>query len=57
MKFNQYKSKLTPITDSIDQMMGNVARSWILMFFKYFTKDELGKYGIEITESFEESED
>lgn len=41
MKFNQYKSKLTPITDSIDQMMGNIARSWVLMYLKFFTKEEL----------------
>lgn len=41
IKFNQYKSKLTPITDSIDQMMGNIARSWVLMYLKYFTKEEL----------------
>lgn len=50
MKFNQYKSKLTPITDSIDQMMGNVARSWIMMFFRFFTKDELSKRNVNVAE-------
>lgn len=54
MKFNQYKAKLTPITDSIDQMMWNIARSWILMYLKYFTKDELKRLDIEITEKFDE---
>ena len=41
MKFNQYKSKLTPITDSIDQMMWDIARSWIKMYFKFFSVEEL----------------
>lgn len=52
IKFNQYKSKLTPITDSIDQMMGNIARSWILMYLKYFTIEELKKMGVDIVEVF-----
>lgn len=56
MKFNQYKSKLTPITDSIDQMMGNIARSWITMFFKFFTKQELLKLGVDVQEKFETDE-
>ena len=55
MKFNQYKAKLTPITDSIDQMMGNIARSWILMYLKYFTKEELAKLEIEVKEEFEQT--
>lgn len=57
IKFNQYKSKLTPITDSIDQMMGNIARSWVLMYLKYFTIDELKKMDIEVLEVFEKDED
>jgi len=52
MKFNQYKSKLTPITDSIDQMMWNIMRSWILMYFKFYTKDELLKMWIKVEEVF-----
>lgn len=56
MKFNQYKSKLTPITDSIDQMMGNIARSWVLMYFKFFTKAELMELGLDIQEVYEEDE-
>lgn len=56
IKFNQYKSKLTPITDSIDQMMGNIARSWVLMYLKFFTIDELKKMDIEVKEVFETDE-
>lgn len=52
LKFNQYKSKLTPLTDSIDQMMGNIARSWVMMFLKFFSKEELAKKNILIEESF-----
>lgn len=52
VKFNQYKSKLTPLTDSIDQMMWGIARSWITMFLKFFTKEELQKMDINIEESF-----
>lgn len=47
---NQYKSKLTPITDSINMMMWNIARSWVLMFLKYFTKTELTAKWINIVE-------
>lgn len=45
---NQYKSKLTPLTDSINQMMSDVARSWILTYLKYFTSSELLKLWINI---------
>jgi hypothetical protein len=45
---NQYKSKLTPLTDSINQMMSDVARSWILIYLKYFTSSELLKLWINI---------
>lgn len=50
MKFNQYKSKLSPITDSIDQMMGNIARNWVFMFFKFYTKEELASMDIIVEE-------
>lgn len=50
MKFNQYKSKLSPITDSIDQMMGNIARNWVFMFFKFYTKEELASMEIIVEE-------
>lgn len=54
MKFNQYKSKLSPITDSIDQMMGNIARNWITMLFSFYTKEELATMDIVIAEKFKE---
>ena len=54
MRFNQYKSKLTPVTDSIDQMMGNIARSWLLMYFTFFTREEIGKMGVEIEDKFDD---
>ena len=50
MKFNQYKSKLSPITDSIDQMMGNIARNWVFMFLKFYTKEELAEMDIVVEE-------
>lgn len=50
MKFNQYKSKLSPITDSIDQMMGNIARNWVFMFFKFYTKEELASMDVVVAE-------
>ena len=53
LKFNQYKSKLTPITDSIDQMMGDIARSWIKMYFKFFTIEELEEKGVMVTSEYE----
>jgi len=56
LKFNQYKSKLTPITDSIDQMMWNIARSWIQMYLKFYTIDELKKLWIEVEKVFEPNE-
>lgn len=54
MRFNQYKSKLTPVTDSIDQMMGNIARSWLLMYFTFFTREELLKIGVETEDKFDD---
>lgn len=52
VKFNQYKSKLTPLTDSLDQMMWNITRSWIIMLLKFFTKEELLKMDIKVEEVF-----
>jgi hypothetical protein len=52
LKFNQYKSKLTPITDSIDQMMWNIARSWIKMYLKFFTIEELEEKWIKVEKIF-----
>ncbi len=52
VKFNQYKAKLTPITDSIDQMMWWIARSWIMMFLKFFTKEELLALDIKVEEKY-----
>jgi hypothetical protein len=54
VKFNQYKAKLTPITDSIDKMMGNIARSWIMMFFTFYTKKELGEMGVKVEEKLDD---
>lgn len=52
VKFNQYKSKLTPVTDSIDQMMWGIARSWIMMFFKFYSREELKKLDISVEDSY-----
>ena len=57
LKFNQYKSKLTPITDSIDQMMWNIARSWVMMYLKFFTMEELGKLGVQVEKVFEPNDE
>lgn len=54
VKFNQYKAKLTPITDSIDQMMGNIARSWVIYYFTYYTQKELTDLGLKIEEVYDE---
>lgn len=53
LKFNQYKARLTPITDSIDQMMANIARSWILIYLKFFTKEELDKLWVQVEDQYE----
>lgn len=57
MKFNQYKSKLSPITDSIDQMMGNIARNWVFMFLKFYTKEELESINIIVEETTKPDKD
>ena len=51
---NQYKSKLTPITDSINRMMTNIARSWVMIFLKYYSEEELLKKWIEIEKTYKE---
>ena len=47
---NQYRSRLTPITDSINKMMSNVARSWVMCFLKYYSKNELKELWIIVEE-------
>lgn len=54
--FNQYKSKLTPITDSIDQMMADISRSWILMYLEHFSEAELNKMDIKVEKIMDEKE-
>lgn len=56
VKFNQYKAKLTPLTDSIDQMMWGIARSWIMMFLSFFSKEELKELDIQVEEVYETDE-
>lgn len=51
---NQYKSKLTPITDSINRMMTNISRSWIMMLLKYYTEEELAKKEIFIEKKYDD---
>lgn len=53
---NQYKSKLTPITDSINRMMTNIARSWVMMFLKYYTESELLKKWIIVEKIYDEND-
>lgn len=53
LKFNQYKAKLTPFTDSIDIMMWWITKSWILMYLKFFTKEELWKLWVEVEDVYE----
>ncbi len=52
LKWNQYKSRLSPITDSIDQMMWGIARSWIQMYLKFFTREELAGLWIQVTDVY-----
>lgn len=39
--YNQYKSKLMPVTNSVNQAMAWVAKAFLIMYAKYFTSDEL----------------
>jgi hypothetical protein len=57
VKFNQYKSKLTPLTDSIDQMMWNITRNRVFMLFKFFTREELLELNIAVEDVFEKDKD
>lgn len=50
---DQYKSKLTPIIDSVQIMMWGVAKAWILIYLKHFTEKELNKLWINF-EAWEE---
>ncbi len=47
--FAQYKSRLTPFTDSIDQAMSKVVKWWVLQYLNYYSKEELEElYGINV---------
>lgn len=46
---DQYKSKLTPVIDSVQIMMWRVAKDWILMYLKYWNEKGLTKLGLNIT--------
>jgi len=46
---DQYKSKLTPVIDSVQIMMWWVAKAWILTYLKYFTEEELTELWLTIT--------
>jgi hypothetical protein len=56
MKFNQYKSKLTPITDSIDQMMWNIARSWVKMYMQFFSIEELWEKWVNVVKEYKKDD-
>ena len=45
--FNQYKSKLMPLTNSVNQAMGRISKAFLIMYATYYTKDELKELGIE----------
>lgn len=44
--FNQYKSKLMPITNSVNEAMGKIARDILIMYAMYFSKSELIDMGL-----------
>lgn len=49
--FSQYKSRLTPFTDSIDMAMSKIVKGWISQYISLYTKDELKDlFEIEVTE-------
>lgn len=56
LKYNQYKARLNPIIDSIDQMMANIARSWIFMYLKFFTKEELNSLWILVEDQYDKDD-
>lgn len=41
--YNQYKSKLLPLTNSINKVMWRIAKAFLVMYAQYYTKDELTK--------------
>lgn len=45
--FNQYKSKLMPLTNSINNAMGFVAKMMLLMYWINYTEQELKELGLE----------
>lgn len=45
--FNQYKSRLMPLTNSVNQAMGRMSKAILIMYATYFTTEELAKLGIE----------
>lgn len=53
-KQNAYDQKLKPINDAMDQMGASITRSWLQMFLKFFTIEELGEVGILIQKVYDE---
>ena len=49
---NQYKSKLTPIIDSVQIMMSRHAKAIMLIYLKYFSEEELKEKNIKITQEW-----
>ena len=45
--FNQYKSKLMPLTNAVNQAMGRISKSFLIMYATYYSQDELIKLGLE----------
>ena len=52
--FNQYKSKLMPVTNSVNRAMAWIAKSFLVMFAKYYTKQELTKMWLTADTSIED---
>lgn len=53
-KQNAYDQKLKPINDAMDQMGASITRSWLQMFLKFFTIEELGESGILIEKIYDD---
>ena len=45
--FNQYKSRLMPLTNSVNQAMGRISKAFLIMYATYYTKKELWLLGLE----------
>lgn len=45
---DQYKSKLTPIIDSVQLMMWRVSKAWMVMYLKYYSIEELQELWLEV---------